>query len=103
MNKRLKKIRKALCFTQKEMAEKLNISITEYSKIEESGDISCNMIKKIAEVLNVNVLKILYDSSEYNLLQKKSWFQKMINEYTSPYIFIREENNSLNWYDTEDK
>lgn len=35
---------------------------------------------------------------EYNKLKRKSWFINMINDYTAPHIFIREESDFLNEY-----
>ena len=101
INKRIKEIRIKSNIAPGKIAEKLNITTKEYLRLEESQDISCENLKKITEILNVNILKILYDTFEYNKLQEKEWFISMINEYTAPYFIIREENEfAKNYYDS---
>ncbi len=96
MNERISRFRQDANITQEEMAKQLGISIKQYLKIEKTGEITCEMAKKISEVLSINILKILYNNFEYKALQKKPWFIKMINEYTAPHIFIHDDNKFMN-------
>ena len=103
INERIKKFRTKANISPTEIAEKLNISTEEYLDIENKRDFSCEHIKKIAEILEVNILKILYSSSEYDELKEKMWFIRMINEYNAPYIIHREENDFFkNFYNSSE-
>ena len=98
INERIKKMREKANITPSKMAKKLNITTKEYIALEKTGEITCEDAKKIANILNTNILKMLYDIFEYNELQEKDWFITMVNEYTAPYIFIREENEFAKKY-----
>lgn len=91
INTRLKNLRKKANITQTEMAEKLDMKVSQYAKIERNSEITCTLAKKIADIIDANILEILYDDFERKELRNKSWFIKMINDYTSPYIIIHEQ------------
>ena len=56
----IKKLRELRNFTQSYMAEKLNLSLSGYSKIERDGtDISLKRLEQIAEVLETDINTIL--------------------------------------------
>lgn len=101
ITERIKEIRTQNNIASEEMARILKIDTSEYLKLENDPNISCENVKAIAKILNVNVLKKLYDVFEYKELQEKEWFISMINEYTAPHIIIREENEFIkNYYDS---
>ena len=57
---KIKTIRRAKNWTQDEMAEKLQVSIQAYSKIERGiTDIPFSRLEKIAEVMDVELLQLL--------------------------------------------
>jgi transcriptional regulator with XRE-family HTH domain len=56
----IKKLRELRNFTQTYMAEKLNLSLSGYSKIERDGtDVSLKRLQQIAEVLETDINTIL--------------------------------------------
>ena len=95
MNERIRKFREKAKFTQEELANQLNISVAEYSQIENGKQLTCELAKKIADILDINILKIIYDDNEYNLLQKKLWFIDIANDYTEDIDSVTEWYNSL--------
>lgn len=66
IEKNIRQLRELKNLTQAYMAEKLNMSIASYSKLESGQtDITLTRIKQIAEVLNVELENILnFDSSQ---------------------------------------
>lgn len=64
INQRIKRIRKSKNMTQIEIAKKLGMKPDTYSKFERVGKIRCDMLLKIAEILETDVSAFLYNSSE---------------------------------------
>ncbi len=98
IHERIRHLRKSAKITQAEMSKRLGISIVQYSKMEKMGNFPCEKVKEISKILDVNILKILYDALEYKSLQERGWFIEMVNDYTAPYVFIREENEFAKKY-----
>ncbi len=67
INEKIRSIRKSRDWSQEEMAEKLSMSVHGYGKIER-GETKPNILKlrKIAEVLNVDLLKLLLSNGNNN-------------------------------------
>lgn len=87
----IKKFRELKNFTREVMADKLEMSVSGYSKLER-GDVELTISKlyKIAEVLEVNVSQILnFDASK--IFNIKDYgvanvdIQSQTNNYTDPY------------------
>lgn len=60
INKRVYEARKKKGFTQKIMAEKMGLNETTYSQMEREGEIKAHRLVQIAEILQVNILDLLY-------------------------------------------
>jgi transcriptional regulator with XRE-family HTH domain len=91
INENIKKFRELKNFTREVMADKLEMSVSGYSKLER-GDVELTISKlyKIAEVLEVNVSQILnFDASK--IFNIKDYgvanvdIQSQTNNYTDPY------------------
>lgn len=91
INENIKKFRELKNYTREFMADKLEMSVSGYSKLER-GDVELTISKlyKIAEVLEVNVSQILnFDASK--IFNIKDYgvanvdIQSQTNNYTDPY------------------
>ena len=60
INKRVAKYRKKCRMKQFEVAELLDMKVSTYSQMERLGDISAERIRKLAEIFNIDVKKLLY-------------------------------------------
>ena len=60
INKRVNKVRKSKKLTQEDLAQKLGYKTSTYSQMERSGKIPCEMLVKIAEILETDVRYFLY-------------------------------------------
>jgi len=68
---RVKKIRKRKKITQKELAERANVSYGALKKFEQTGDISLKSLTKIAMELGlINEIKGLFQNTVYNSLDE---------------------------------
>jgi transcriptional regulator with XRE-family HTH domain len=62
----IRQLRELRNYTQEYMAGKLDISITQYGKLEHEEDINTKYLYRIAEVLETNIAKILnFNSGQY--------------------------------------
>ncbi|MGX3020713.1 helix-turn-helix domain-containing protein [Ursidibacter sp. B-7004-1] len=63
-HKKVKLMREMNQWTQEDMAEKLNMSVTGYAKIERGQtNVSLEKLKQIAMVFNINVAQLLDDNA----------------------------------------
>ena len=60
INRRVKAERIRKGYTQEKLAFALNLKTSTYSQMERSGNISAEMLIEIADVLNVDILDLLY-------------------------------------------
>ena len=60
INQRVKKYRKELFLSQADVAQMLGMKTSTYSQMERMGNITCETLLKLTEILKVDVLKLLY-------------------------------------------
>lgn len=60
INQRVKKYRKELFLSQADVAQMLDMKTSTYSQMERMGNITCETLLKLTEILKVDVLKLLY-------------------------------------------
>ena len=72
--KRIKKIRKELGLTQKELEKKLNVSEAMISQYEAKKELKLGTIQKIANALGVNYLELLGEETQE--IDKNVYFEK---------------------------
>lgn len=60
INQRVKKQRKELFLSQADVAQMLDMKTSTYSQMERMGNITCETLLKLTEILKVDVLKLLY-------------------------------------------
>jgi len=76
----IKKRRKGLKLTQKQMAEKLDIDQTQYSKYEiGASEISLSKLLKIGEILGLEIDVDIKDKTEAREAMKAELIQQFIN------------------------
>ena len=75
INQRVKKQRKELFLSQADVAQMLDMKTSTYSQMERMGNITCETLLKLTEILKVDVLKLLYGED----MPKKE--MKDINEF----------------------
>ena len=75
INQRVKKQRKELFLSQADVAQMLGMKTSTYSQMERMGNITCETLLKLTEILKVDVLKLLYGED----MPKKE--MKDINEF----------------------
>lgn len=75
INQRVKKYRKELFLSQADVAQMLDMKTSTYSQMERMGNITCETLLKLTEILKVDVLKLLYGED----MPKKE--MKDINEF----------------------
>ncbi len=68
INARIRRYRKSLHYTQAYVAEMVGLKISTYSQMERNGRITCEMLLRLANVLNVDAAVLLlgedYDKKE---------------------------------------
>lgn len=60
VNARITEIRKQRKLSKKDIAERLNLNYSTYVRMESEGSINTDILKKLAEILEVDVRLILY-------------------------------------------
>ena len=60
INLRVKKARKDNFYTQAQLAKAIGMKTTTYSQMEREGNITAEVLKKIAHVLNIDIRYFLY-------------------------------------------
>lgn len=60
INQRVRKYRKDLFLNQSDVAQMLGMKTSTYSQMERMGNITCETLLKLTEILKVDVLKLLY-------------------------------------------
>ena len=75
INQRVRKYRKDLFLNQSDVAKMLGMKTSTYSQMERMGNITCETLLKLTEILKVDVLKLLYGED----MPKKE--MKDINEF----------------------
>lgn len=60
INQRVKKYRKELFLSQADVAQMLDMKTSTYSQMERMGNMTCETLLKLTEILKVDVLKLLY-------------------------------------------
>ena len=69
---RIRKLRESKDYSQENMAEELNISVSAYSKIERGvTDPSIGRLAEIAKILDVEVMQFIGDATVSNKLEDK--------------------------------
>ena len=106
VGEKIKKLRELKNYTQQHMAEKLDLSLSGYGKIERNDtDISVSKLEKIAEVLGVELSTILNfdekfifyvaDNKQANVSLKDQYikqmelFDKMSQQYKDEIQYLR--------------
>jgi len=64
INQRVARNRKLLDLTQQETAEKLGMKCSTYSQMERRGNISANMVLKLAAIFNISPDALLYGENQ---------------------------------------
>ena len=67
INKRIKYYRKKAGYCQYDVAEMLDMKLDTYSKMERFGNISCEILIKLSDILQVNPLLLLYNEEDITL------------------------------------
>ena len=75
INQRVRKYRKDLFLNQSDVAQMLGMKTSTYSQMERMGNITCETLLKLTEILKVDVRKLLYGED----MPKKD--MKDINEF----------------------
>lgn len=75
INQRVRKYRKDLFLNQSDVAQMLGMKTSTYSQMERMGNITCETLLKLTEILKVDVRKLLYGED----MPKKE--MKDINEF----------------------
>lgn len=70
INRRLAHYRKLKGFTQEELAELLDMKPSTYSQMERMGNIDCERLVRISEIIKVDILDLLYGEEKANEIRK---------------------------------
>lgn len=91
INEKIKILREANQWSQEEMAERMNMSLSGYAKIER-GETNLNLykLKKIAGIFEIDILELIASQDKGNLfLMSKN------SGYTNTYNFYNNKENDL--------
>lgn len=76
INQRIRFYRKEMMYSQAQVAQMLNLKMTTYSQMERKGNITCEILIKLTEILNVDALTLLYGEKHY---RNKSFKEGILN------------------------
>ena len=60
LNKRVAVVRKAMGFSQKEIAEQFSIKHSTYAQMERRGNITCKFLKRFCDFLKIDIHLLIY-------------------------------------------
>ncbi len=84
INERIRLLRKQRKYSQKYVAQKMNMKISTYSQMEREGNITCDTLLALSEILEVDELTILYgedmpvEKCETEKLTEADFFEKLV-------------------------
>lgn len=88
INERIRHFRKRLKYTQADVAKMLDMKISTYSQMERKGNITCETLIKLTDILKTDALTLLYGENyeESNVNSKEitaepvdlSWVQPLV-------------------------
>ncbi len=84
VNERIRNLRKQRKYSQKYVAQKMNMKVSTYSQMEREGNITCDALIELCEILDADVLSILYGKDipqkycKANELTEASLFEKLV-------------------------
>ena len=93
MNRRVQKLRKERGLTQAELAKLLGLKTSTYSQMEQHGNITANMVIRIAEIFNVDTDSILFGELKEERKPDINEFIKALPYQINSYYFIIKVNN----------
>lgn len=93
MNRRVQKLRKERGLTQAELAKLLGLKTSTYSQMEQHGNITANMVIRIAEIFNVDTDSILFGELKEERKPDIDEFIKALPYQINSYYFIIKVNN----------
>ncbi len=85
INERVKYYRNLKGYSQKQFSEMLNIKKSTYSYIEKDGNISCEIAKRMAEILEIDVRLLLYEQSE---ISERNDVENILSEIDKSKFFV---------------
>lgn len=71
INSRVKKIRKKLGYSQRDVAEHLGIKLSTYSQRERCGDLTGEFLIELSKLFEVDVKAFLYDDANFQIESNK--------------------------------
>ena len=72
INKRIRHYRRIRNFSQTDIAERLGLKCSTYSQMERKGDITCERLIRLSEILRVDATTLLYGEGDYPQYNEKS-------------------------------
>ena len=72
INQRIRSQRKKLQYTQYQVAKMLSMKESTYSQMERKGNITCEILIKLCDILNTDALTLLYGEKEQPKESKKT-------------------------------
>lgn len=88
INQRIGRLRRKSGYTQEEMANILGVHIATYSRLERKGHIHCDLLIKLAEILNTDALTILYGENTHQKVKPIKPTANFYNDDLPPFIAI---------------
>lgn len=85
INERVKYYRGLKGYSQKEFSEMLDIKKTTYSYVEKEGNISCELAKKMAEILEIDIRLLLYGEDE---IGERNNVENILSEIDKSKFFV---------------
>ena len=84
VNERIRSLRKQRKYSQKYVAQKMNMKVSTYSQMEREGNITCDTLIALCEILEADVLNILYGEDipqkycKAKKLTEADFFEKLV-------------------------
>ena len=93
INRRVQKLRKEKGYTQAELARLLGLKTSTYSQMEQHGNITANMVIRLAEIFNVDTDIILFGEIKQAGKPNIEELMKVLPYQINSYYFIMKVNN----------
>ncbi|MBQ3057431.1 MAG: helix-turn-helix transcriptional regulator [Clostridia bacterium] len=84
VNERIRSLRKQRKYSQKYVAQKMNMKVSTYSQMEREGNITCDSLIALCEIFNADVLSVLYGEDipqkycKVKKLTEADFFEKLV-------------------------
>ena len=85
INDKVKYYRHLKGFSQRDLAELLNMKRNTYAYLEREGSISCDIARRIAEILDIDIRLLFYEEIEIN---EKYHLENILSEIDKSKFFV---------------